>query len=433
MGPKRHRASPRCAGPASAFAVERLRVGARHLDGGRCLEAVACLLDAARLMPDRAEVWTRLGAAWVGIDRSDQARACFERSLALAPAQPALLSNLGLILHHAGDPEGGLRCFDRALDLQPDLLAARRNAALALFALGRFEAAERRLPATLDSLLLKAEALREGGDLEGARSVYRTAILRLEQGEAPPSSTAPPEFRPEPARRALLEAKGRLDGAGIPFFLLAGTLLGVVRDGDLLAHDKDLDLGFPWEVDRGRVVEALCAGGAFTIPWYRGILPPDRPWYRSFSHVATGCTLDGFFLKPDGGHLLCGFDSRPVPVLSRLRAFGVRSHDWLGRTWPVPDPPEQYLEDVYGPGWRVPDPHYDTVLSNPARTVESLPVVLCSSYHRLYEALAARKWVRALALAGQIRARQEDPFLVDLGERLRGRIPAPLPAEAADR
>lgn len=432
MSPEPNRATPRPAGADLADAQERYREGARHLERGRCVEAVACLLDAARRLPDRAEVWTRLGAAWVGIDRSDQARACFERSLALAPAQPALWSNLGLMLHHAGDSEGGLGCIQRALELQPGLLAARRNAALALHALGRSEAADRLLPATLDSLLLKAEALRERGDLDGATATYRAAIGRLERGEAPPPAAAAPVFRPESGRQVLLEAKARLDAAGIPFFLLAGTLLGVVRDGDLLAHDKDLDLGLPWDVDRSQVVTALCTGGAFTVPWYRGILPADRPWYRSFNHAETGCALDGFFLKPEEGHLLCGFDNRPVPVLSRLRPFKLRGQVWLDRTWQVPDPPEQYLEDVYGSGWRVPDPHYDTILSNPLRTAESLPVVLCSSYHRLYEAMLERKWARARALVGQILARREDPFLVDLGDRLRGRIPSPLPAEAAD-
>jgi hypothetical protein len=162
-----------------------------------------------------------------------------------------------------------------------------------------------------------------------------------------------------------------------------------------------------WDVERAHVIEALCAGGAFTVPWIQGILPPDRPWYRSFTHAESDCTLDIFFLRPEGDRFLCGTDNRPVPVLCRLQAFGLRDWDWLGRSWKVPDPPEQYLAEIYGPEWRVPDPDYDTILSNPARTPEALPVVVCWAYFRLYEAFRDGKRARAKALIKQLRLRQE--------------------------
>lgn len=38
-------------------------------------------------------------------------------------------------------------------------------------------------------------------------------------------------------------AKRILDDMGIPFFLSNGTLLGCVRNKDLIEHDNDIDLG----------------------------------------------------------------------------------------------------------------------------------------------------------------------------------------------
>ncbi|MBL0311212.1 MAG: tetratricopeptide repeat protein [Holophagaceae bacterium] len=391
-----------------------------HLNRGCCVEAVQVLSQAAELLKDDADVWAHLGVALVGIDQSLKARSCFERSLALAPNRPLIWNNLGVLLLHAGEAERAHNAFHRAFTLHPEWMPARQNAALSLYALGRDGEAEALLPSSSGRFVLQGQALKEAGDLEGATEAFRKAILRLEEEGIPTPESTPQSSTRDRARKALLAAKERLDGAGIAFYLFAGTLLGVVRDGDLLANDKDLDLGVPWEVDRSRVVEALCAGGAFTVPWVQGSLPSDRPWYRSFKHAESDFSLDIFFLKPEGSSILCGSDNRPSPILCRLKSFGPREWSWRGQSWKVPDPPEQYLTEIYGPDWQVPDPHYDTVLSNPTRTPESIPEVLCMSYFRLIEALAEGKVVRAKALIEQIILRKEDPFLTDLQIRLDG-------------
>ncbi|MDD5219999.1 MAG: LicD family protein [Candidatus Bipolaricaulis sp.] len=40
----------------------------------------------------------------------------------------------------------------------------------------------------------------------------------------------------------LLQGKAILEDVGLPYFLVGGTLLGIVREGGLLAHDKDVDV-----------------------------------------------------------------------------------------------------------------------------------------------------------------------------------------------
>jgi hypothetical protein len=400
-----------------------LHEGQTYLRRGWFVEAAATLSLAVEHLGDQPGPWAQLGQAWVGIDQSRKARACLERSLSLDPDQPAVWNNLGILQAHAGETPQALEAFRRTLVLQPGFQPAQRGACLALYAMKRGGEAEAILPDSSERSLLEAQALREAGDLEGAAEAYRNAIRALEIRDEPALKAQEPPYSPEGARQALWAAKERLDAAGIEFFLMAGTLLGVVRNGDLLPHDKDLDLGVAWGVSREGLVNTLCAGGLFTVPWDQGILPPERPWFRGFLHTGSGSRLDVFFLQPEGGTLLSGFDCLPRPVHCRLSAFGLKDWPWRGETWKVPDPPENYLAEVYGPGWRIPDLHYDTVLSNPARTPESRPVVLCMSYLRLYTAVQDRKWARARALIGQIQARTGDPFLEDLLARINQVIP----------
>ena len=92
----------------------------------------------------------------------------------------------------------------------------------------------------------------------------------------------------------------------------------------------------------------------------------------------------------------------------------------------MPSPPERYLEGIYGPGWRKPERHYDTQVSNPSRTPESLPRAVTLGLVRLVEAVRAGQWAKADALGQQILARE------DLAEvrRLRARLPKPAMAPA---
>ena len=84
------------------------------------------------------------------------------------------------------------------------------------------------------------------------------------------------------------------------------------------------------------------------------------------------------------------------------------------------------LEAIYGPAWRTPERHYDTQVSNPSRTPESLPRAITLGLVRLVEAVRAGRWAKADALALQILARE------DLAEvrRLRARLPKPTMSPA---
>ena len=163
----------------------------------------------------------------------------------------------------------------------------------------------------------------------------------------------------EPLLDSMTEMLAVLADAGVRPFIAYGTLLGAVREGALIGHDSDADLGYvsahehPADVIaeslrlQRRVVEQ-----GYAVIRYSGL------GFKVLVHESDGTTrgLDVF-----GGFMRAG----------KLYLMGEVGHDfeeqWLhplatamlqGRPFPVPARPERLLEAMYGSSWRVPDPAY---------------------------------------------------------------------------
>jgi len=169
------------------------------------------------------------------------------------------------------------------------------------------------------------------------------------------------------ATASVIEA---LRGVGLDPFLAYGTLLGAVREGKVLGHDSDADLGYvsrattPYDVAREsfRVQRELnrqgwstarYSGGAFRVDVTRG-------------EATIGLDVFGGFLDEGRLYLMgeIGTDYRPEWVTPLGTA------ELEGRSMPVPAQPERLLEATYGPGWQVPDPAFK--FETPRRTVRAL-------------------------------------------------------------
>lgn len=404
---------------------------------GRHHEAEACYRQALALTPDFAEAHNNLGNALKQLGRVEEAKACFDRALKINPDFADAHNNLGNLYRTLDRLEEAEASYRRALARRPNFTEGHNNLACVLLGLGRHEQAvahyRQALAGRPDYGIAHknlGNALTENGQFDPALAHFRRAIeLQFERLQSQATDGIP--FQPRPPRPPMAVAaahatldclRARLDAAGIPWCLLAGTLLGIYRDGEILPHDKDMDLAIPAAIDRGLVLECLGASGEFE---YRQRFRhwSEDTYSMSFVHVNQGTTVDLFFLHPDGeGHFIAGVDHPARPMLCRIRRFDFIPHAWRGRPWPIPSLPERYLEDVYGPRWRQPDPGFDTVLSNPNRLPQSIPLVLCYGYERLHDCLLEHHWRRALAYCRQLLARRADPLLERIAAWLSDRV-----------
>ncbi len=137
-----------------------------------------------------------------------------------------------------------------------------------------------------------------------------------------------------------------------------GSVLGMIRDGDMIAHDDDMDL-----------IVALPARRRLT---FRKVLTELRALLRrhdyaaaesaNLNHVSTArnrqAGTDVFigFIDPD--RRVSWFPSRRGS-LNFGDVFPVASMRFFDHDCPVPRDPLKYLEATYGPDWRTPIPSWN--------------------------------------------------------------------------
>ncbi|MBZ5737305.1 hypothetical protein [Nocardioides mangrovi] len=156
---------------------------------------------------------------------------------------------------------------------------------------------------------------------------------------------------------------------GVEPFLAYGTLLGAVREGAVLGHDSDADLGYvsrhsdpvdvvreSFEIQRRLAADgweiSRYSGGAFKIS-------------VTEAEVTRGLDVFGGFLDQGRLYLMgeVGVDFDPAWV------FPLGTAELEGRPMPVPARPEKFLEAMYGPSWKVPDPAFK--FTTPERTIRA--------------------------------------------------------------
>ncbi len=169
-----------------------------------------------------------------------------------------------------------------------------------------------------------------------------------------------------PLLDSIEQVLGELRACGIEAFLAYGSLLGAVREGGLIGHDNDADLGYVSGFDH----PAEAVAESFRLQ--RALVERGLPVTR---YSGMGIRVD--VTEPDGGtrglDVFGGF-MRPAEglggtnhlyLMGEVGAPFERSWMWPlgevgfeGRTFPAPARPERLLEAMYGPTWRTPDPAY---------------------------------------------------------------------------
>ncbi len=151
----------------------------------------------------------------------------------------------------------------------------------------------------------------------------------------------------------------KLTSLGLDAFPVYGTLLGAYRDGKLIGHDNDADVGYlsrhthPVDVIRESFwIQRLLHRDGLEISRYSG--GAFKVTVRDSGGVPRGLDVFAGFLH--NGHLvLLGELFTPFEE-AWLRPLG--SVELEGRRLPAPADPDQLLTAKYGPSWRIPDPTF---------------------------------------------------------------------------
>lgn len=154
---------------------------------------------------------------------------------------------------------------------------------------------------------------------------------------------------------------------GARYFADYGTLLGLIREGKLIEHDRDIDFGIyfddeftPERLDgimRGLGLRRLkvysLRGEVQEITYARGILDVDF-----FRHTETGNNSLAYFFHrfvevkyPSDSHYSAHVEETiPITGIKRTSIGGIELN--------IPENAEEYMADVYGNSWRTPNPNW---------------------------------------------------------------------------
>lgn len=173
------------------------------------------------------------------------------------------------------------------------------------------------------------------------------------------------------ASHALSDLKICLDTAGITFFLISGTLLGCIREGKMLQHDKDIDIGI-WQDQKAKeLIESIRCSGYFYI------LPSSNDDILVVRHV-NGVTIDIFSHYYEKGNYFhaggkCRWWNTP---------FNLIPYKFLDGQYLIPENYSLYLTENYGT-WEIPTTEFDSALDTPNMEVTNTDKMLIYLYKRL--------------------------------------------------
>ncbi|TAM09068.1 MAG: hypothetical protein EPN72_14000 [Nevskiaceae bacterium] len=237
-------------------------------------------------------------------------------------------------------------------------------------------ASQSRTPADHEAkLTVIAEALCKQGDLAGCiRHLDEILALQVESPRVEKlkalyqvreeKTEAAHDFDVAAASRSLADLQQILDGCNQKAFLMSGTLLGYARDGGLLKHDKDIDVGIMHWQDQYNVVAALMKSGLFRVRIES--IGDSEAHYIPIMHTPTHVTTDIFIGRLVGDRYVTTTPHFYGHQQSfAFTPFTLQRVDFLETQVYVPSDVERNLAENFGPGWRVSDPDYQSFLESP--------------------------------------------------------------------
>ncbi len=383
--------------------------------------ALDSLRRAITLDPESAVAYSNLGVVQFELGQMLDALFSFDKATQYDPHYVEAFSNKGNVLKELRQFDAALEAYDKAISLNSNYFEAFTNRGVVYFELERFGDAlldyERAIelnPLYASAHSNKGNVLKERGDLDAAlASISRAIELQfklIKEGALDRRVKPQKPMQVSLASKVLLELHALLELHEIPFFLAYGTLLGIYRDGEVLPHDKDLDVGLGWNCSREKLLQVLSGSGKYWIDPKstqsghagEGDAVLDEVLNIGVIEKSSSISIDFFFFKPQGAHLLSGFHHLPYPLMWRFTPFELAPINYKGLQFNTPGDPEVYLKDIYGPNWRIPDPYFDSLVSGYNLDPRSRGVSMVYAYSRLFDQMTEQNWKKAYGYCKQL-------------------------------
>ena len=244
---------------------------------------------------------------------------------------------------------------------------------------------------------LSIGALR-AGNYDMARRIWRDIINNILEHVTTSKYSDTPNgsaFIPKRAAVALADVTNALESVAITSFLVSGTLLGCVRDGGLLAHDKDVDIGVWEDTPRQVLLDAVGSCGKFYIQPTRSRLA------IRLKHV-NGSSIDVFY------HIREPNDYWHAGVKARWHnsPFTLTTRNFLGRDYLIPKDFNTYLQENYG-DWHILKTTFDSVYDTPNAEIFDEAEMIVHDYRALSQAILQKNTEAIFRCTENLKARGE--------------------------
>lgn len=149
----------------------------------------------------------------------------------------------------------------------------------------------------------------------------------------------------KPAGELLVHGGELLEAAGIDYWLSAGTMMGVYRDGAPIKEDTDLDVGVT-ETTEKAIQAALKGYELVQIAEHDGEIQQLAFMYEDVIFDVYFYFRNGEYFENWNNH---GLMKKPVDLIDEREEI-----KFMGHTFTTPKTPD-YLEWRYGETWNVPN------------------------------------------------------------------------------
>jgi len=164
----------------------------------------------------------------------------------------------------------------------------------------------------------------------------------------------------EAMSRNLLDFKEVLDKHKVPFIIIFGGLLGLIREGNFISHDTDLDVACFNEFVRKdhwklkKIKEDLINKGFYVVG-------NDECYLHIDFFIRDGEKIEIWWFDKIDDEWIFGNEVRyPAFYFDKFQEI-----DFLGAQFKIPCEAEKFLRITYGDSWKVPNPKAKNLNLNP--------------------------------------------------------------------